>query len=283
MRNFNGLTGHFLVCGRLKIFPCQEGGPSAKAPYTQRGFKDATNDSAVITSWCSRFPNAVWGLPCAENGVLVLDADRHGKGDGVGNLMRLFEHHQFDCHQVPIVTTPRGGRHFYFQRPDRLGPTKATLCDAVDVRDNAYVISPGCVMTDGGRYDLISGTIVDLADYIVSRKLLLPPAWLISLLIRPTSSSRHEVRPLIGDENLQNQMRGIIRAILNAQDGQRNLVLYWAACRFAEFVRDDLILHDFAEALLEEAGSRVGLPARETRATVASGLRKALEGDSDAR
>ena len=108
MRHFNRLTACFLVIGGLKIFPCREAGLSAKAPYTKGGFKDATNESARVSAWSSQFPNAIWGLRCAMNGVLVLDADRHGKGDGVDNLMRLFERHQFDCNRVPMVATPSG-------------------------------------------------------------------------------------------------------------------------------------------------------------------------------
>jgi hypothetical protein len=115
MKNFNKLTASFLVIGGLKIFPCREGGPSAKAPYTRRGFKEASNDGALVSAWSSQFPNALWGLPCAMNGVLVPDADLHGNGDGVSNVKRLFEHNQFDCHQIPMVATPRGGYHFYFR------------------------------------------------------------------------------------------------------------------------------------------------------------------------
>lgn len=283
MKTFNNLTACFLVIGGLKIFPCREGGPSAKAPYTRRGFKEASNDSALVSAWSSQFPNALWGLPCAMNGVVVLDADRHGKGDGVSNVMRLFEQNQFDCHQVPMVATPRGGYHFYFRRPNWLGRTRATLCDAVDIRDDAYVIAPGCKMADGGTYELVEGSFTEWAELIVAGALRPPPAWLVPLLLRPTAPPPRAFREDVDDEALRNQMRGIIRTVIDAQEGERNSSLYWAACRFAEFVRDDLVLHDFAEALLEEAGARVGLPVRETRATVASGLRKAWEGDHDAR
>ena len=138
-------------------------------------------------------------------------------------------------------------------------------------------------MADGGAYDLVEGNIAELAEVIVSRHLTPPPEWLIPLLLRPTAPPPSALRQEVSDYALKNQMRGIVRAVLNAQEGQRNSSLYWAACRFAELVRDDLVLHEFAEALLEEAGERVGLPSREARATVASGLRRSYEGDPDAR
>jgi hypothetical protein len=138
-------------------------------------------------------------------------------------------------------------------------------------------------MADGGTYEMVEGTLTELAEAIVAGDLRPPPAWLVPLLLRPTAPPPRALQDDIDDESLRNQMRGIIRTVMNAQEGERNSSLYWAACRFAEFVRDDVVLHDFAESLLEEAGARVGLPARETRATVASGLRKAWEADHDAR
>jgi hypothetical protein len=283
MSKFNGLTSFFLLSGGLKIFPCREGGAAAKAPYTRHGFKEATNNSAIVEVWRSQFPNALWGLPCAMNGVLVLDADRHGNGDGVSNLMRIFDRHQFDWHQVPVVATPRGGYHFYFRRPNGMGRTRGALCEAVDIRDNAYVIAPGCAMADGGRYELVEGGFSLWAEVIFKGTLRPPPAWLLPLLLAPAEPPRKQVHAQLDDEFLRSRMRGIIRVVLDAQEGQRNSTLYWAACRFADLVHDNLVLHEFAQALLEEAGERVGLSACEASATAASGLRKAGEGDRDAR
>ena len=120
MTHFNSNSARILMAAGVKVFPCREGGSSAKAPYTVQGFKAATNDWVEIQPWFSKFPNALWGLPCAMNGILVLDADRHGKADGVNNIMSLFESKQFDCRRVPIVETPRCGYHFYFRRPDTI-------------------------------------------------------------------------------------------------------------------------------------------------------------------
>ncbi|MCK9541622.1 MAG: bifunctional DNA primase/polymerase [Novosphingobium sp.] len=128
-RNF--ITGSALMQAGVAVFPCRELGASVKAPYINGGFKQATTDILIGEVWGWKFPHAVWGLPCALNNVLVLDADRHGNGDGVANLLALFAQHEFDWRDVPTVATPNGGFHFYFNRPAGLGPTKAHLCEAV--------------------------------------------------------------------------------------------------------------------------------------------------------
>lgn len=283
MTPHNILTGSALMRAGVMVFPCQEGGASAKAPYTRRGFKDATTDQLTADLWSLKYPGAIWGMPCALNGVLVLDADRHGKGDGVGNILAIFERHQFDWRTVPVVATPSGGYHFYFRRPDGLGRTKATLCDAVDVRDNAYVITPDCTMRDGRRYDLVEGTALQLAYSIAARSLPIPPAWLVAMLLHPPAPPPRGSAEPMDDEALLNQIKGIIGATLQAEEGNRNMLFFWAACRLAEMVNADLLVQEWAAAVLEETGTRLGLPERETLATIASSLRTAREGDRNAR
>lgn len=282
MTRYNWLSARTLIDGGVKVFPCREDGPSAKAPYTLRGFKDATTDWPTVQKWFSKYGEAVWGLPCAMNRILVLDADRHGKGDGVANINTLFENNQFDCRNVPVVETPRFGYHFYFRRPDRMGSTKASLCEAVDVRDDAYVIAPGSTMRDGRSYKLLDGTLPQLAKAIANNSLPDPPAWLEAILLRPPVPVRSEITQTLDDEVVWNLMKGVVKAVLQAEDGSRNRLLYWAACRFGEMVRADPERHELAQALLERAGMQLGLSSRETRATVASGLRQASQGDQNA-
>lgn len=279
----NILTASVLMRAGVKVFPCREGGSSAKAPYTRTGFKEASTDPRKADLWCLRYPGAVWGLPCAMNGVLVLDADRHGKGDGVANILALFENNQFDWRSVPAIATPSGGYHFYFNRPAGIGGTRATLCQAVDIRDNAYVIAPECRMLDGRGYVLVEGNLTQFAEAIATHCLPDPPSWMTPMLVHPSTPKwTGSTRP-VDDEALKNQVKGILLAVLRAGEGNRNRLLFWAACRFAELVRDDLLALEVAEMLLDDAGSRIGLPMRETRNTAISGLRTILRGDRDAR
>ena len=284
MIGHNISVGSHLMRAGVKVLPCRELGERLKAPYLNGGFKQASADVLIGEVWARKFPYAVWGLPCALNNVLVLDADQHGNGDGVANLLALFELHGFDWHDVPTVATPNSGYHFYFNRPAGLGPTKAHLCEAVDVRDNGYVIAPECQMGDGRWYRLMEGRLTHFAEAIAARLLPDPPEWMMPLLVDPPAPKwRGMSRSIaVDDDTLRNQIKGLLLAVLRAEEGNRNKVLFWATCRLAEMVRDDLLAIEIAEMLLDEAGARIGLSMRETRNTAISGLRTILRGDHDA-
>lgn len=277
-------TADLLMQHKVNIFPCVEGKLGEKAPYTAKGYHAACANPVMRALWSRDHPHAVWGLACAPNNVLVLDADRHGQGDGVANLLALFKKHQFDRRSVPAVATPNNGIHFYFKRPTGVGSTRGTLCKAVDIRDNAYVISPGCRMADGRVYQLVEGTLEQFALAISTGSLPEPPEWMLPMLVHPPRWQRTFLPTpgTVDDESLKNQIMGILKAVLQADEGTRNKLLFWAACRFAEMIRAGLIAYELAEALLERAGEALGLSAREIRSTIASGLRKAWEGDHDA-
>lgn len=285
MTRDNMLTGKTLMSADVKVFPCQERGASVKAPYTGAGFKAATTDSIAMDRWNLLFPSAIFGLPCGMNNVLALDADRHGNGDGVANLLSLFTLHQFDWRNVPTVATPNNGFHFYFNRPAEMGPTRATLCEAVDVRDNGYVIAPECQLSDGRMYRLVEGTLKQFADAIAGRLLPNPPDWMIPMLVHPPAPKWVGAPRLdaVDDESLRNQVKGLILTVLRAKEGNRNKLFFWAACRLGEMVRTDLLALDVAEMLLDDTGTRAGLSQREVRGTAISGLRTILQGDRDER
>ena len=58
------------------IFPCDA---TSKAPMTQRGYYDATNDANTITQWWQRWPTALVGRP--ESGYeFTIDVDRQHDG-----------------------------------------------------------------------------------------------------------------------------------------------------------------------------------------------------------
>lgn len=67
-------------------------------------------------------------------------------------------------------------------------------------------------------------------------------------------------------------LTGIVRTLLEAQEGSRNECLMWAACRAAEAVRDGLTDANAATATLIEAAVEIGLPEGEARATIRSGF-----------
>jgi hypothetical protein len=68
-------------------------------------------------------------------------------------------------------------------------------------------------------------------------------------------------------------IEGLIRSVVQAGNGNRNSMLYWASRCMAEKVALHAIDQETARALLEEAAQAAGLRPNEAAATVRSGLR----------
>lgn len=267
------------------IFPCREAdgrGGNAKAPYIEGGWHRATCDLAQIGAWWRSWPHAAIGLPCRKNGIIAIDADRHGATDGVAALLALCQRHGFDAGSVPVVATPRNGLHLLFQRPRGMGDTRGTVAEAIDTRDNGYVIAAGSCMASGYGYRLFNGTVEALASAIGRAALPLPPDWLTALLSKPLAAASTGYRPPnptappFGD--MRPRLSALVRTVVLARQGERNATLHWASCRLGELARQGLIHPDAAFALIVEAGRHAGLTHREAAATARSGLVKALKG-----
>jgi hypothetical protein len=116
------------------VFPCK----SDKAPYTPRGFYDATLVPAQVNMFWNSFRSAAIGIPTGDvSGMLVLDVDVDpSKGlDGEADLLQL------EIPRTKTVRTPRGGRHLYFRCPQ--GARGRNLTPALEAKANGqYVIVP---------------------------------------------------------------------------------------------------------------------------------------------
>jgi hypothetical protein len=127
------------------VFPCGDD----KKPLTEHGYKDASKDPRKIASWWGRNPDALIGLPCGANGLVVLDFDTYKPGRE--SIVAEFEAkagHDLSKHPC-IVHTPRGGVHYYFRAPEGVKITnspKGIGIEGVDVRgEGGYVIAYGDV------------------------------------------------------------------------------------------------------------------------------------------
>jgi hypothetical protein len=119
--------------------------------------------------------------------------------------------------------------------------TTGKLCRGVDTRgEGGYVISWWCA-----GYECFDHTPPQpWPDWLFHKLTYQPPAPSIRL-IDPDRS-----------------IDGIMRRLTGAQEGERNSILYWSACRLTEHGID-------ADALLP-AAQGIGLPAFEARRTIAS-------------
>lgn len=118
----------------------------AKAPYTERGVSEASNDRARIERWWKTYPDALVGVNAGKSGYIVLDIDMdadHGR-DGYYYLTSL----ELDTPETFSYRTPRGGEHKWYSDPlGNLGPTQNHVlpdgrrADGIDRRaGNSYAI-----------------------------------------------------------------------------------------------------------------------------------------------
>jgi hypothetical protein len=73
-------------------------------------------------------------------------------------------------------------------------------------------------------------------------------------------------------------VQGLVRAAIDAREGERNQVLFWAVCRARDMFVAGELDHPSGMATLEalrRAALRIGLPAREAERTITSAMRRA--------
>ena len=137
------------------VFPCREyidkkKKKVSKAPYTPRGFKDASKDENQIREWWSKFPNALVGVPTGKvTDIFVIDIDTDGEKDGQSSFDKLEVGDPKTCQ----TNTLSGGRHLIFKYPEDLHVTidaGRLLGDGIDIRsDGGYVIWAGSTSAYG--------------------------------------------------------------------------------------------------------------------------------------
>lgn len=133
----------------LAVFPCR---PRSKEPLTKHGFKDATQDAAVISSWWSRWPDANIGVATGlVSGIVVVDVDPRNGGS---EALTRVEQQRGALPPTWRAFTGGGGEHRWFRHPgatlecsaNRIGP-------GIDVKgDGGYVIAPPSVHPSGREY-----------------------------------------------------------------------------------------------------------------------------------
>ena len=91
-------------------------------------------------------------LDCEHVGIVVIDCDKSGDVDGEANFRSLCADLRVALDNVPLLRTPRGGTHFYFDRPASgvVRNSAGKIASNVDVRgDGGFVIAPALFGTTG--------------------------------------------------------------------------------------------------------------------------------------
>jgi hypothetical protein len=97
------------------------------------------------------------------------------------------------------------------------------------------------------------------------------PEWLLAgLRPKPRIVSSNAFTYQGGDRWL----RGLVRTVVSATEGERNQKLFWASCRAGRNVRDGRASEDFVTSVLLEAAAHAGLSLREAQLTIRSGMQR---------
>jgi hypothetical protein len=240
----------------LPVFPCEPGG---KRPLTHAGYLDASQDSAVVSAWWRRWPQANIGLPTgAMSGIDVVDIDVKADGTGFTALRRAAEEGLLDG-EIARVRTPSGGMHIYFPA-DRTRPQRCWQAARahIDFRgEGGYVVVPPSVVVDASgvaayRPFSLSASETRPIDAVALRDFIDP---------RPARVGSAPSGVASGDL--------LAHWIAKLREGERNHGLFWAACRLSEAgVHADAIVD-----VLGPAAARIGLNEREIERTVYSACR----------
>ncbi|MGQ4618445.1 bifunctional DNA primase/polymerase [Nocardia sp. R7R-8] len=223
----------------LPVVPC------GKNPATEHGFYDATADPERIATLWRMNSNYNIGIR-PPLGIVVLDVDVQNGGakEDLGALP-----------PTRVARTGSGGYHLWFRYR---GPVRGALADAVGIdikSNNGYVIVPPSVHKSGRRYEWISRAPIAML-----------PTHLRPRVAKPKPPRRRVSVELTSSDTW---VAGLVRTVAEAAPGNRNHLLFWAACRVVERGADPAVMD-----LLRAAAATVGLSGGEIERTVNSAERR---------
>jgi hypothetical protein len=245
----------------IAVFPVAvrelEDGTLEKKP-TVSWRDEATVLRAQVRTWWAPHPDCVVGIDLDRAGLFVVDLDRHpGAPDGIAGFRSLRGNNPIPL--VPVTITATGGRHLFFRNTERLTNARGDLPAGIDVRGvGGFVVAPGSAWKNYvWRTRPKCPQLIDVYPDVPP-----PPDWLLRV-VRPRQQANN--RSACNSSN--GGLRALCVRVLNAREGERNNILFWAACRAREEGGSD-----FAQDMLLEAARRVGLPEKEAKRTITSGF-----------
>lgn len=231
----------------IPVFPCR---PRDKRPLTAKGFHGATTDRSRIELWWRRWPEANVAMPTGRQTFDVLDVDQRSSGDGWDTFHEM-RRLGLLVGAVRLVVTPSGGLHCYFPGTEQRSSTLTHRHVDFKAVGGYVLLPPSYVQTEeySGHYrekeSRPQGAPLHWAT--VQRRIGQKGAQpLIAPLARPWADAAS----------------GPARRLQQARHGERNSILFWAACRAMEGAAD------LGEVV--EAARSVGLADREISTTVHS-------------
>lgn len=178
---FDVLDGH--------LFPLKEyeqGSQSSKEPPKGCRWRSSRYSREQIEAYIEGGHSIAWAIGPTHLVVDVEAATEDGhQVDGREAFSQLCEDFNVDLRQVPAVSNPNGGRHYYFAKsPGHNFVKKLRKYPGIDfLREGQYVVIAGCRHWQGGRYQL------DAQTSVISRPPSAAPDSLIDRLQKHSSPS----------------------------------------------------------------------------------------------
>lgn len=230
----------------LPVFPCR----SDKSPCTRHGFKDAETEPKKIRDLFLAHRGELIGVATGvTSGIDALDLDTARYPAEIDLWLRV--------NPLPVTRghrTRSGGYHFLFRAHPGLRCSSNYPAAGVDIRANdGYIV---WWPAHGG--DVRDVPILEWPSSLVAQ-------WLHKS--KPISRPSGPL-PQITDA----RVASVVLRVKHSPEGTRNKVLFWAACRFGQWVDQNEISAANARALLADAAAVCGLDYRSSIKTIDSGL-----------
>jgi Bifunctional DNA primase/polymerase, N-terminal len=242
----------------------------ACACLTCHGFHAATLDRGRLAEMLRLHPRGLLAVRTgAASGTVVIDVDP----PGIGTMRMLVSEGVLP--RTLAAVTGRDGYHLVYAHPGgKIVSGAGKGGPGVDIKaDGGYVVAPPSVHPVTRRpYRWLGSPGDELTP--------LPGFWAERLRepTRPPRSPQAVSIPAYGRGGYaQAALCGELEDVLAAGEGMRNVSLHLAAFNLGQLVAAGMLPADRTEALLCQAGERIGLPAVEVRHTVASGFRAAAQ------
>jgi hypothetical protein len=126
----------------IAVLPC-----AGKIAILKHGFHDASTDPELVEAWWTDRPTANVAIHPGSAGMLVIDIDVGGEGDGYDTL-NILEREHGELPDTRAAVTPSGGGHLYFRVPrnETFGNAKPGA-GGIDIRCSAgYVVAPPSII-----------------------------------------------------------------------------------------------------------------------------------------
>jgi len=247
------------------VFPLRGKLPARPKSSGGRGFHDATTDPAVIDRMWRAYPGANIGIRTGEqSGLAVLDVDpAHSGTDALARL----ETERGVLPGTVMALTGSGGLHLLYRWQPGLGCGANLWGPGLDLRgEGGYIVASPSLHPDTGEAYRWHGD---------EWQHELPPWPTAQLpLKRPEATRMATVIPFPRQPGT-GALRGLVKVVLDAQPGQRNDRLNWAAYRAGEHIAAGRLHLDEVHGALLAAAVQIGLTEPEALRTIASGLRAA--------